>query len=87
MELASLHTLARTEEGCPLWLTYKLLRSRKDRYGILCYVEGVDYTHSPHSIAAVEDLCACREEAEALMGRLARHQVAPAHLVDLIWEI
>ena len=87
MELASLHTLARTEDGCPLWLTYKLLRSRQDRYGILCYVEGVDHEKAPHTIAAVEDLCSSRDRAEALMSRLAQRQVAPAHLQDLIWEL
>ena len=38
MELVSLHTLARTEEGRPLWLTYKLL-CHQGRYGILCYLE------------------------------------------------
>ena len=40
MELVSLHTLARTEEGRPLWLTYKLL-CHQGRYGILCYLEGL----------------------------------------------
>ena len=39
-ELESLHTLARTEEGEVLWVTYKLLEE-DGRYGVLCYFEGL----------------------------------------------
>lgn len=86
MELVSLHTLARTEEGRPLWLTYKLL-CRRGRYGILCYLEGVDRIRHPHAAAEVADLCASRREAERLLHRLAQRAVMPQHLPDLIWEM
>lgn len=82
MELASLHALAQTEEGLPLWLTYKLLRSREGRYGVLCYVEGKD-----SSAAALEGLWPRREEAEAMLAFLARRRVAPAHLEDILFEL
>ncbi len=86
MELVSLHTLAHTEEGRPLWLTYKLL-CHQGRYGILCYLEGVDPVRHPHSTAAIEDLCSSRREAERLLRRLAQRAVTPQHLPDLIWEM
>ncbi len=86
MELVSLHTLARTEEGRPLWLTYKLL-CHQGRYGILCYLEGVDPVRHPYSTAAIEDLCSSRREAERLLRRLAQRAVTPQHLPDLIWEM
>jgi len=86
MELVSLHTLARTEEGRPLWLTYKLL-CRQGRYGILCYLEGVDHARHPHSAAEVTDLCASRRDAESLLRRLAHSAVMPQHLPELLWEM
>lgn len=85
MELESLHALAPTEEGGVLWVTYKLLED-KDRYGILCYLEGVGEDH-PHARAQMEDLCPTREAAEVLLRRLAGGKVLPAHLPDLVWEL
>ena len=85
MELESLHALARTEEGEPLWVTYKLL-GEDGRYGVLCYLEGVDPAR-PHAAARLGDLCARRPAAEGLLRDLARHEVLPAHLPDLLWEM
>lgn len=82
-ELSSLHTVAYTEEGAPLWLTYKLL-SCGGRYGVLCYLEGVD---RPHAAAEVADLWGSRAQAEAALRRLASRQVSPAHLEDVLWEM
>lgn len=84
-ELCSLHTLARTEEGETLWLTYKLL-SGGEGYGILCYREGVDPARHPHAAAAVRDCCASLEKAEAALRMLAARQVCPAHLAEVLLE-
>lgn len=84
-ELCSLHTLARTEEGTALWLTYKLL-SGQEGYGILCYLEGVDTEQHPHAAAAVRDYCASRERAEAVLRKLAVRQVCPVHLAEVLLE-
>lgn len=86
MELTSIHTLALTEEDQPLWLTYKLLATG-GRYGVLCYLEGVDPDTHPCAAARAEGLFPCREEGEALLRRLAVCQVTPAHLKDLLWEL
>jgi len=82
-ELCSLHTLAYTEEGAPLWITYKLLGGG-GRYGVLCYLEGVD---RPDAVAAVEDHWCSRERAEKALRRLASRQVSPVHLEDVLWEL
>lgn len=84
-ELCSLHTLARTEEGETLWLTYKLL-SGEEGYGVLCYQEGVDPSRHPYAAAAVRDYCASREKAEKTLRCLASRQVCPAHLADILLE-
>lgn len=84
-ELFSLHTLARTEEGTSLWLTYKLL-SGGEGYGILCYLEGVDLAQHPHAAAAVRNYCAGRDRAEETLRKLAASQVCPAHLVEILLE-
>ena len=85
MELESLHALARTEEGEPLWVTYKLL-GEEGRYGVLCYLEGVDPAR-PHTAACLGDLCARRPAAERLLRSVANHGILPAHLPDLVWEL
>ena len=84
-ELCSLHTLARTEEGETLWLTYKLL-SGGEGYGILCYQEGVDPAKHPHTTAAVRDYCTSREKAEKKLRMLAAQQVCPVHLAEVLLE-
>lgn len=84
-EVCSLHTLARTEEGETLWLTYKLLSGREG-YGILCYREGVDPARHPHATAAVRDYCASREKAEEKLRILAARQVCPAHLAEILLD-
>lgn len=83
-ELISLHSLAYTEDGETVWLTYKLLGGN-GRYGVLCYREGVAGGR-PRS-AAVEDLFASREQAESVLRLLAGRRVAPAHLEDVLWEL
>lgn len=85
MELESLHTLARTEEGEPLWITYKLLEEG-GRYGVLCYLEGMEQNH-PCARSRLADLCPTEEAAETLLFRLAGEKVLPAHLPDLVWEL
>lgn len=85
-ELTTLHALALTEEGGPLWLTYRL--SEQDgRYGVHCCLEGVDLSRHPRASARADGLYPDRERGEALLRRLAAHQVTPAHLEDLIWEL
>lgn len=84
-ELCSLHTLARTEEGELLWLTYKLL-SGEEGYGILCYREGVDTLRHPQAAAVVRDYCASRQRAEETLRFLAARQVCPAHLAEVLLE-
>ncbi|MCI8653647.1 MAG: hypothetical protein HFF11_08160 [Angelakisella sp.] len=81
-ELESLHTLARTEEGEVLWVTYKLLEE-DGRYGVLCYFEGLGEERG----IRLGDLCGSRAIGEALLSRLAGGQVLPAHMADLIWEV
>lgn len=84
-ELCSLHTLARTEEGTALWLTYKLL-SGQEGYGILCYQEGVDLARHPRAAAAVRDYCVSLEKAEKTLRELAVRQVCPVHLAEVLLE-
>lgn len=85
-EVASLHTLAYGEDAGPLWVTYKLL-DRGGRYGVSCYLEGVDPKNTPRAAAAVEDYCGSRDRAEDVLKKLAGGAVLPVHLQDVVWEL
>lgn len=85
-EVDSLHTLACGEDAGPLWVTYKLL-DKGGRYGVLCYLEGMDPKNTPRASSSVEDYCGSRDKAEHLLRKLAGGAVLPVHLQDVVWEM
>ena len=81
-----------TEEGGCLWCAYRLLQEPDSEsggyvYGVECELEGMSDSQSPHNYAALHSLSAHKEKVQQLLELLAREQVLPVHIMDVVNDL
>lgn len=91
MEKLSLHTEIEKEDGSCLWCSYRLLQDNDPEsglpvYGIECLLEGM-HEELPTTHVVLRGISSHQESVEAMVWRLARGQVLPIHIADIITDI
>ena len=90
MELLSLHTEIETEDGSYLWCSYRLIQDNLPggdlpTYGIECLLEGMA-EDSPTTHVLLRGISTHQQLVEAMVWQLARGQVLPIHITDIITD-
>lgn len=88
-EIFSLRRDVFGEDGRCFPLVYKLVEEPSavgERYGIRCYVEGIDLEERPYDQTEIPLSCQDPEEALSLVERLAANEVMPIHIPEVLSE-
>lgn len=86
--IASLRRDLLSEDGGYFPLVYQLLECTSPlgdlRYGVRCYVAGIDLEQTPDRLAEESLPRETLDEALELLERLAEAQVMPIHIADVL---
>ena len=92
METMSLLQEIITEDGGRMWCTYRMiqepdLENGGCSYGIRCCLEGMQTSVSEHSYTEIHHISSHEEKVEDLIRFLAKKQVLPVHIKDMISDL